>query len=255
MLKSGGSSFQASNKSAFPVRFQNVVNDSIFKHKYIRLGNKPKVKTDGKWKFLIFLHSVVVSYKLYHKHSLDRFDRESIFFFCFVFRFQMVPYLAKKYQSHSTHAGHVTYGLKLVLFKLKKEWQPRVTPGFVIWNLCALCASLITSYLLALRSTNHHLCSRFLCKPFAKMNGYWRFNWATFNPLYVLCLLEYCRTMDLSKKKHSFLPDRPANSGSLERRCQGKYLLRPALQIKRFSSPPGTLQGFDQYMKEQTNER
>ncbi|XP_015775080.1 PREDICTED: GTPase-activating Rap/Ran-GAP domain-like protein 3 [Acropora digitifera] len=112
MLKSGGNSFQASNKSAFPVKFQNVVNDSIFKHKYIRLGNKPKVKTD-----------------------------------------------------------------------------------------------------------------------------------------------EYCRTMDLSKKKHSFLPDRPANSGSLERRCQGKYLLRPALQIKRFSSPPGTLQGFDQYMKEQTNER
>lgn len=61
--------------------------------------------------------------------------------------------------------------------------------------------------------------------------------------------------MDLSKKKHSFVPDRPANSGSLERRCQGKYLLRPTLQIKRFSSPPGTLQGFDQYMKEQTNER
>lgn len=177
-----------------------------------------------------------------------------VFFFCFVFRFQMVPYLAKKYQSYSTHAGHVTHGLKLALFKLKKEWQPR--GNLWIRNLKSMCIICVFNHVwFTCFKVNQPSPLLFLCKPFAKMNGYWQFNWATFNPLNVLCLLENCRTMDLSKKKHSFLPDRPVNSGSLERRSQGKYLLRPALQIKRFSSPPGTLQGFDQYMKEQTNER
>ena len=58
--------------------------------------------------------------------------------------------------------------------------------------------------------------------------------------------------MDPLKRKEIFVHGRPTNSGVEEPR---KYLPRPALQIKRYSSPPGTLQGFEQYIKEHPSDR
>ncbi|XP_068729084.1 GTPase-activating Rap/Ran-GAP domain-like protein 3 [Montipora capricornis] len=58
--------------------------------------------------------------------------------------------------------------------------------------------------------------------------------------------------MDPLKRKEIFVHERPTNSGVEEPR---KYLPRPALQIKRYSSPPGTLQGFEQYIKEHPSDR
>lgn len=48
--------------------------------------------------------------------------------------------------------------------------------------------------------------------------------------------------MDRSNKRQTFVPERPSSAMVAEPKNLGKYLPRPTLQIKRYSSPPGTLQ-------------
>lgn len=47
--------------------------------------------------------------------------------------------------------------------------------------------------------------------------------------------------MDLSKKRQTFTPERQASLSVGENKAPGRYLPRPSLQPKRYSSPPGTL--------------
>ncbi|KAL9988754.1 hypothetical protein ACROYT_G003237 [Oculina patagonica] len=47
--------------------------------------------------------------------------------------------------------------------------------------------------------------------------------------------------MDRSKKRQTFAPERPSSVAVGESKATGRYLTRPTLQFKRYSSPPGTL--------------